>query len=95
MSMDLLPPSRASVARNARLLATEWKGAGALTRYFIASQLLAGLLLGLCSLGGLVAGLAGQPRAYFGLLVAAALCLVHALVTGRVLRRRGVRYEAF
>lgn len=90
---ELLPPSRASLAHNARLLAADWKTAGALTRYFMASQMLAGLLLGLCSLAGFAAAVAGLPTTYLGLLAAAGMCLVHALATGRVLKRRGVRYD--
>lgn len=92
---QLLPPSRASLAHNARLLAADWKNAGAVTRYFMASQMLAGALLGACSVAGFVAALAGMPATYLGLLAAAAICLVQALATGRVLKRRGARYDVF
>ena len=81
---------------NARLLAADWKAAGPLARYFIASQLLSGLLLGVCSLASIVAGVAGLPGTYLGLLGAAALCGAQAAVTWSVLKTRfRVRYEVW
>ena len=92
----LLPPSGASLRQNLRLLAVEWKGARALTRYFMASQLLSALLLGACSLAGFVAALAGLAGTYLGLLAAAGLCFVHTFATWNVLKtRHRVRYEVW
>jgi hypothetical protein len=92
----LLPPSRDRLLRNARLLAADWAAGSVLTRYFMASQLLSGLLLGACSLASLVAGAAGLPGLYLGLMGAAATCLVHTVATWHVLKRRcGVRYEVW
>jgi hypothetical protein len=92
----LLPPSRESLLRNARLLAADWATGNALRRYFIVSQLLSGVLLGACSLASIVAGLAGLPAVYLGLLAAAAICLVHTVGTWSVLKRtHGVRYEVW
>jgi hypothetical protein len=90
----LLPPSAASLRRNALLLAAEWHAAGALARYFMASQLASATLLGLCALASMVAGLAGRPWLYVGLLGVAALCFVHTVVSWNVLKRTyKVRYE--
>lgn len=90
----LLPPSGRSVRTNAQLLVAEWKAAGLAARYFMASQILSALLLGACSLAGLVAGIAGLPWTYLGLLAAAALCAVHTFATWSVLKTRfRVRYE--
>lgn len=90
----LLPPSGASLRENLRVLATEWRGAGLLTRYFMASQLLSAGLLGLCSLASVAALLAGLTATYLGLLAAAALCCVHTLATWHVLKARcRVRYD--
>lgn len=92
----LLPPSVESLRHNARLLAIEWKESGSLRRYFMASQLLSALLLGLCSLAGFAAGLAGMPGVYLGFLGAATLCFVHTLATWQVLKTRfRVRYEVW
>lgn len=92
----LLPPSRENLARNARLLAEDWAAGAALTRYFIASQLLSAALVGVCSLAGIAAGAAGYTGLYLGLLGVAALCLVHTVATWTVLKRRcGVRYEVW
>lgn len=89
-----LPPSWRSVRANAALIAAEWKAAGAAARYFIASQLLSGLLLGLCALASLVAGLLGETATYLGMLAAAALCGVHTFASWSVLKARfRVRYE--
>lgn len=94
--MGLLPPSRDSLLRNARLLREEWRAAAWLPRYFMVSQGLSGALLALCSLGSLAAGFAGRADAYFGLLICAALCLEHTLATFEVLKQRfNVRYEIF
>lgn len=90
------PPSWRSLRANAGLLAAEWKAAGGLARYFIASQALSALLLGLCSLASLVAGLLGLTALYLGLLAAAALCGVHTFATWSVLKARfRVRYEVW
>lgn len=92
----LLPPSWRSLRGNARLLAAEWKAAGAAARYFMASQLLSGLLLGLCSVAAMAAGIAGLTGTYVGLLAAAALCGVHTFATWAVLKTRyRVRYEVW
>lgn len=92
----LLPPSRSSLAENARRLAAEWKSAGALVRYFIASQLLSGVLVGACALAAVPAAVAGLSSLYGGLLGAACACLVHTVVTWNVLKRRfAVRYEVW
>ena len=92
----LLPPTRDYVARNARLLAADWAAGNALTRYFIASQLLSGLLVGVCSLASIVAGIAELPGLYLGLLGVAAICFVHTVGTWNVLKRRcGVKYEVW
>jgi hypothetical protein len=92
----LLPPSGQSLRSNARLLAAEWQAAGALARYFIASQLLSGLLLGLCALGSIAAGIAGLTVTYLGLLATASLCAVHTFATWHVLKTRfRVRYEVW
>ncbi|HUR41866.1 MAG TPA: hypothetical protein VM240_11950 [Verrucomicrobiae bacterium] len=94
--MELLPPSRDGLLRNARLLLEEWRAAAWLPRYFMLSQALSGALLALCSLGSLAAGLAGRVELYLGLLAAGALCLVHTIATFGVLKRRfKVRYEIF
>lgn len=92
----LLPPSGQSLRSNARLFVAEWKAAGAAVRYFMASQLLSGLLLGLCSLGAVAAGLAGLTATYLGLLAVAALCALHTFTTWAVLKSRfRVRYEVW
>lgn len=94
--MELLPPSRDGLLRNVRLLGSEWRSAAWLPRYFMASQLVSGVLLGACSLGSMAAGLAGQVGLYLGLLAAAAICFVHTLATWGVLKRRfHVRYDMF
>ena len=91
-----LPPSWRSLRANAGLLAAEWKAAGATARYFIASQLLSGVMLGLCALASLVAGALGETAAYLGLLGAAALCFVHTFASWNVLKTRfRVRYEVW
>jgi hypothetical protein len=67
-----------------------------LQRYFIASQLLSGLLLGACSIASIAAGLAQLPAANLGLLAVAGLCFVHTIVSWNVLKRRfQVRYEVW
>lgn len=87
------PPSWRSLRVNAALLVAEWRAAGATARYFIASQLVSALLLGLCSLAGIVAGVLGLTGTYLGLLVAATLCGVHTFATWSVLKSRfRVRY---
>lgn len=92
----LLPPSREHLSRNVRLLAAHWKSGGPQMRYFIASQLLSGMLLGVCSLAGIVAGLAGLTATNLALLGAAAACLLHTVSTWNVLKRRfQVRYEVW
>jgi len=92
----LLPPSGASVRQNLRLLAVEWQGAGLLTRYYMASQMLSAGLLGLCSLASIAAVVAGLTVTYLGLLAAAALCFVHTFATWNVLKTRcRVRYEVW
>ena len=92
----LLPPSGASLRQNLRLLAAEWKGARGLTRYFIASQLLSAVLLGLCSIASVGAIWAGHTATYLGLLGAASLCFVHTFATWSVLKTRcRVRYEVW
>lgn len=91
-----LPPTRDAVKRNARLLAEDWKAASAMKRYFIASQLASGALLGACSAASVVAVVAQRPGLNAGLLAAAALCFVHTLATWNVLKRRfQVRYEVW
>lgn len=92
----LLPPSREHFRRNARLLAADWKAGGAQLRYFIASQLASGVLVGACSLASVAAGLAGLNAVHLALLGAAALSLVHTVSTWNILKRRfGVRYEVW
>lgn len=92
----LLPPTLRSLRANARLLAAEWRAAGAAARYFIASQLLSTLLLGLCSLAGIAAGALGLTWTWLGLLVAAGLCGVHTFATWSLLKTRfRVRYEVW
>lgn len=91
----LLPPSGASLRQNLRLLAVEWQGAGLLTRYFMASQMLSAGLLGVCSLASIAALVAGLTATYLGLLAAAAVCCVHTIATWHVLKTRcRVRYQA-
>lgn len=91
-----LPPSAEDFRRNAQLLAAEWKAGSTELRYFIASQLLSGLLLGACSLASIAAGIAGLDLVHRGLLGAAGLCLVLSLSTWDVLKRRfQVRYEVW
>jgi hypothetical protein len=92
----LLPPTRDYIRRNLALLAADWKAGSTLGRYFIASQLLSGFLVGLCSLASIATGIAGLPAANMGLLAAAALCFVHTFATWNVLKRRfQVRYEVW
>lgn len=89
-----LPPTRADVTRNAQLLVEDWRTGDFVRRYFIASQLASGLLVGVCSIAALVAAVAGLTTVNAGLLGAAALCFVHTLVTWHVLKTRfQVRYE--
>ncbi len=90
------PPSTRDLLRNARLLAEDWRASGALRRYFIASQLASGALMGLCALASIVAACLGHLPTYLGLLAASGICLAHTLRTSRVLRDRfGVRYEVW
>jgi len=90
------PPTREYLKRNARLLAADWQAGSTLRRYFIASQLLSGFLLGACSLASIAATLAGLPSVNFGLLGVATLCFVHTVVSWNVLKRRfQVRYEVW
>jgi hypothetical protein len=92
----LLPPSRADVTRNARLLVEDWRGGGPLQRYFIASQVASGMLVGVCSVAAIAAGIAGLPGVNARLLGAAALCFVHTAATWHVLKTRfQVRYEVW
>ena len=91
-----LPPGWDEVRRNARLLVEDWQAGSPLRRYFIASQLLSGVLLAACSLASIVAGLAGLPSVNFGLLTVAGLCFVHTVVSWNVLKRRfQVRYDVW
>jgi hypothetical protein len=91
-----LPPTRDYVKRNMRLLAEDWAGGTFARRYFIASQLASGLLLGTCSLASIAAGIAGWPEGNLGLLGVAALCFVQTIATWNVLKRRfQVRYEVW
>lgn len=92
----LLPPSGASLRQNLRLLGAEWKEAGPLTRYYIASQLASAALLGACALASLAALYVGLTGTYLGLLGAGALCFVHSVATWHVLKTRcRVRYEVW
>jgi hypothetical protein len=92
----LLPPTGASLRQNLKLLAVEWQGAGLMTRYFMASQLLSAGLLGLCSLASMAAVFAGLTVTYLGMLAAAGLCFVHTFATWHVLKTRcRVRYEVW
>jgi hypothetical protein len=85
--------SPATVMRNLRLLAGDWRAASAQARYFIASQLLSCLLLAACALGAVASAAAGDSVAYTGLVVAAGACLVHTVATWLLLKRRfRVRY---
>lgn len=89
-----LPPSREDVRRNLHLLVEDWKSGSPLRRYFIASQLASGVLVGACSIGSIVAGMARLPVANFGLLAVAGLCLLHTVATWNLLKRQfQVRYE--
>jgi hypothetical protein len=91
-----LPPTRAAVQRNFRLLVEDWRAAPAVARYFIASQFASGILLGACSSGSVAAAFAGLPGPGRLLLGAAALCFVHSVSTWALLKRRfGVRYEVW
>lgn len=81
---------------NLRLLRHDWSGASALQRYFMASQMGSGLMLGFVSLLSFAAMMSGERDVGLGLLAAAALCFVHTLASWGVLRRRyKVRYEVF
>jgi hypothetical protein len=92
----LMPPSRANLVRNARLMAEDFRAGTALRRYFMVSQMASGTLLGACSAFGIAAGLAGLTGVYLGLLGAAGLCLVHSVGTWNVLKRRyQVRYQVW
>jgi hypothetical protein len=88
------PPSTRDLLRNARLLVEDWRASGVLRRYFIASQLASGALMGLCALASIVAAWLGHLPTYFGLLAVSAICFAHTAATWRVLKQRfGVRYE--
>jgi len=92
--MNFLPPSRARVVDNLRLLAEDWRAFDAQGRYFIASQLLSLLLTALCALGAVAAIVTENAAAWGGLIVASAFCLAHSLGTWAVLKRRFlVRYQ--
>jgi hypothetical protein len=92
--MNFLPPSRESVLNNLRLLAHDWRASGAQGRYFIASQVLSTLLIAVCAMGSLAAIVAGDWKAYLGLVMAGAICFAHTVGTWTVLKRRFlVRYE--
>ena len=92
--MKFLPPSRAAVFANLRLLAADWRVCDAQGRYFIASQLASVLLLATCSLGAIAAIVVDDLAAYLGLLAVCGICLVHNADTRSVLKRRFlVRYE--
>ena len=81
---------------NLRLLSLDWNGAAAVQRYFMLSQLVSGVLLGVASLASVAANLAGHQALGLQLLAAASLCFVHTLFSWNVLRRRfKVRYEVF
>ena len=91
---SLLPPSWNALLRNSRLLAEDWRGRGALARWYMASQLLSTLLTAVCAIGASLAVVVEDWGLYLGLLGASALGLVHTLGTGRLLRRRYlVRYS--
>lgn len=93
---DGRPPTIAPMRANLRLLARQWASASALQRYYIASQLVSGVLLGVLSMLSVAAVLGGVRETGLGLLAAAALCLVHTLASWSVLRKRyKVRYEVF
>lgn len=88
-----VPPTRADVARNARLLVEDWRAGGALQRYYMASQFASGVLVGACSVTGLAAGLAGFSAENVQLLGAATVCFAHTVVTWKILKTRfRVRY---
>lgn len=91
-----LPPSPARVLHNLRLLAGDWRRGGALMRYFIASQLVAGLLSLLCSAASLAALRMEADTAGLWLIAAAGACIAHSVHCWTVLRRRfQVRYALF
>jgi hypothetical protein len=90
----LLPPTRASLASNLRLLRDDWRLSGWTARYFMASQMLSLGLMALCAAGSIVAIVAEDLGAYLGLLAASAICFVHTVTTWSVLKRRFfVRYQ--
>jgi hypothetical protein len=93
---DARLPTILAMQTNFRLLRLDWTAATALQRYFMASQLGSGFLLGLVSLLSVAAMLAGVRETGLGLLAAATLCLVHTLASWAVLRKRyKVRYAVF
>lgn len=90
----LLPPSRATIAQNLRLLVDDWRLSSATARYFMVSQMMSMGLMALCAAGSILAIVAEDTSAYLGLLAASGLCFVHTVGTWGVLKRRFfVRYQ--
>lgn len=90
----LLPPTRASVVQNLKLLADDWRLSSGMARYFMVSQVVSMALMAGCAAGSILAIVAEDFVAYLGLLAASGLCFVHTVGTWTVLKRRFfVRYQ--
>jgi hypothetical protein len=76
------------------VLRAEWKRATPSMRYFLASHVVANLLMSLLSIASVIVGALGSQRSQVLLLVVACLCGGQALLAWSVLQKRfGFRYS--
>lgn len=92
--MEFLPPSRSELRQNLKLLADDWRRAGAAMRYYVIAHAGALVLMLLCSGASITALLVGERLIQLGFLAAAAASALQALLCWRVLQRRfKIRYQ--
>jgi len=70
------------------VLRSEWKSASHSMRYFLASHVVANLMMSLLSIASVIAGALGSQQRQVLLLVVASLCGGQALLAWRVLQKR-------
>lgn len=84
----LIPPSREQMKQNFRLLAADWRTGNGLMRYFVISLFLASAVSTGASLASFVALALNQPATALALVCVAGACLMHAVGTNNVLKKR-------
>jgi hypothetical protein len=84
----LIPPTREEMKQNFRLLVADWRSGNTLMRYFVVSLFLASAVSTGASLASFVALAANQPGTALALVCVAGACLLHAVGTNGVLKRR-------